>query len=282
MIDLNIFRNGGLAKFVIYSTLVLYSLSIILVLIWVLLTALKTNNEIFLSPWSLPGAFRIENFIRAYVFGKLGSGMINSLILTFSSVTMIIVFSTMFSYIVARFPSRTTKFLYTYVLIGLMTPIHSLMVPLFIQLHRINLVNTIFGVAIALSAFAFSLVILVMTNYIKETIPKDIEEAAIIDGCGLWGVFVNVIIPLTKPCIISLTVLQFILIWNDYIFSVLLISSDSIKTIPLRLTTFRGEYVTEYSSIFAGITIAIVPSMLFYIIFQNYISAGLTLGAVKQ
>lgn len=267
-------------NFIVYFLLSLFSVSIILPLLWVFITSLKTNDELFLSPWGLPSKFLYQNYVKAFVTASMGVGFRNSLFVTVTAVVLIVLVSTLASFIIARHPSKVTNIILMLFLAGLMIPAHSLIVPLFIQLKRINLVNNLWGLVLVNIAFSLPTSIYIITNYMKS-IPHELEEAAIIDGCDIFGVFRSIIFPLSIPIIVSISVVQFIFVWNEYLFSVMLIAKNALKPLPLLLTSFQGQYNTNYTLMFAATFMAILPVILFYIFLQKFIIEGMALGAVK-
>ncbi|MDK2805154.1 MAG: raffinose/stachyose/melibiose transport system permease protein [Thermoanaerobacterium sp.] len=246
--------------------------------VWIVLNAFKDNSQIFSSPFSLPKSFNFSNFIQAWYTANIDTYFFNSIIITFSSVAVIIVLASMSSYILARV--RPSKFLYTYFTLGIMVPIHAMLIPTFIILRRFGLLNTRMGLAIVYSAAGLSLSIFILVGFMKG-IPKEIEEAATIDGAGIFRRFFSIILPMSKTGIATIGTLTFINTWNDFLYAQVLIMNPILKTLTQGILNLRGQYSTDYGLMSAGITLAIIPVTIMYVLFQEQVVKGMTAGAVK-
>ncbi|WP_018931090.1 carbohydrate ABC transporter permease [Gracilibacillus lacisalsi] len=248
--------------------------------IWVLITSFKSNREIFSNPFGLPESFNIDNYIFALFDVNMVMYLLNSLIVAVATVLLCFVLGSTVSYALSRFEFKGNTFLYLLFIIGLTIPLQSLIYPMFFKMHTLGLRDTIFGIIIVYTALNLPKTVFLLVGFMKG-IPKEMEEAAIIDGCNYWNVFSKVVIPMSKPVLATVGILVFIAAWNEYIFATVLISSDVTKTLPLGLASFQSSHLSEYGLIAAGVIISIIPVLIAYILFQEQIIKGMASGAVK-
>jgi raffinose/stachyose/melibiose transport system permease protein len=266
--------------FIIYLILVPFSVAILYPLYWQLINSFKYNPEMFQDPWGLPKALHWENYTEAIRIAQLGLGLKNSSIMTAVAVAILVISCTMASYIFARYMTKSNNFIFSILILGLVVPAHSVVVPLFVQMTKVHMVDSLLGLSLVNAAFSIAFVTYVLTNHIR-TIPKDMDEAARIDGCSTVGIFINIIVPLSMSMIMVIIILQTIGIWNEYLFSVIFISKNAYKTLPLLLTSFKGQHSSNMAYTFAAIFISMIPMLVFYMVFQRRIMGGVSLGAVK-
>ncbi len=261
-----------------YLALVLFALSSLSPFLWILLSSLKTNSEIYGKPFGLPSVLVFENYVTAWNNANIGVNLLNSLIVSFSAVAIVILFGSMAAYILARITPNV--FLYTYFTLGIMVPVHTILIPTFILMKDFGLNNTREGLIILYAVSNLSLAIFILVGFMKS-IPVEIEEAAIMDGCTMPQVFFKVIFPLSMPGLATIGILTFLNCWNEYLFAYILISNDKLKTVTQGIFSLQGAYNTNYGPLCAGLTLAIIPVMIIYVIFSEQVIAGMTAGAVK-
>lgn len=249
-------------------------------LIWLLINSLKTNTEIFIKPWSLPEKFIWENYIYAWNVGRIGRYMLNSFIVTAISVTLAIIFSAMAAYGIKRMKWKLSGFVLLLFLSGTMIPVHATLLPLFINFRLIGLTNTYFALILPYVTFSFPTSIFILSGFFG-TIPRELEEAAVIDGCTIWKAFTWIIIPIAKPAIITVCIFNFVFMWNELLLALVLITDLNLMTLPIGLTSFSTFYTTNYPPLLSAVFIAILPTIIFYSIFNSQIVAGMTSGAIK-
>ncbi|MHA6485021.1 carbohydrate ABC transporter permease [Paenibacillus sp. strain BS8-2] len=247
---------------------------------WVLISSFKSNREIFRSPFALPEALNFDNYIRAWSSASIGDYFWNSLVVSVFGTLFTVVFGAMTAYIIARLPFRGSAWLWALFAIGLAVPMQSLLLPTFLKMNELGLRDNLISLVIVYSVFGFPRAIFLLVAFMR-TIPKEMEEAAIMDGCGYWKSFYKIILPLSMPGIATLAILDFIGAWNEYVYASVLITSDVWRTLPIGLANFRGEYSSEYGLISAGILYTMIPVVIIYIIFQEQIVKGLAAGSVK-
>jgi raffinose/stachyose/melibiose transport system permease protein len=257
-----------------YGILTLYPLY------WLVTSAFKTNKEFFSQPFSLPEKWQWVNFSHIWQSTNIGIAFMNSFIVSIVSLIITLFVSGLASFILARFHFRLKTAIMALFIVGLLIPIHSTLVPLFILMKQISLLNTYWALILPYTAFALPTAIFVLTAYLA-TFPKDIEEAAFIDGTGLWGVFLKIILPMSMPALSTVTILTFLHSWNDFSFALVFVSKATLKTLPLAIANFADGYQTDYGLTLAAMTLAIVPTIVVYLVFQEHVMKGMTAGAVK-
>jgi raffinose/stachyose/melibiose transport system permease protein len=248
--------------------------------LWVLLGSLKTNQEIFSNSFWLPHAWQFVNYVRVWKDGHVASYFLNGALVSAGAVITVALFSSMASYALARFRFRLNFAIYTVFLLGLMIPWAASLLPVFISLRDLHLLDTRAGLSLTYLAFELPFGVFVITGFMK-TIPAELEEAAVMDGCGYARMYAKVIIPLSRAALSTVAVLTFLDVWNDYLFALVFLSTPGKFTLALGLTMLRSERVSYYGYIMAGIVISIVPVMALFLVLQNQVIKGITAGAVK-
>ncbi len=243
-------------------------------------SAFKTTREIFQNPFGLPAVWRFENFSRVWVEARFGQYFQNSVIVTAASVAILVVLGAMASYALGRFRFRGNDLLYVYFLSGLMLPIRLAIIPLFILMRDLNLLDTLWSLILIYAASGLPSAIFILTGFFR-TLPADLDNAARIDGASEWAIFTRVMLPLVRPALVIVTVYNVIPTWNDFFFPLVFIKSDHLKTLPLGMTAFFGQYYTDYATLFAGLTLAAIPVVVLYVVLSQHFIRGLTAGAVK-
>lgn len=267
-------------KIVIYIFLVLMAFLYLAPLVWMFFVSLKTNTEIFKSPFALPEEIQLGNFIFAWTAGKLGIATLNSAIVCVTALILNIIIGCMASFALGRLRFKMSGAVMTYFLIGMMIPIHCILIPLFKTFSNMHLYNSLLGLIIPYTVVSLPTTIFIMTGFFKN-MPNEMFEAACIDGCSIYKIFTSIALPLSKTGIIVTALMAFVGNWNELLLAMVFISDDAKKTLPVALSKFVGPYNTNYTQMFAAIIIAILPTIIVYCCFSNQIVDGLTAGAVK-
>ena len=264
----------------IYIFLILLAIIYIVPLLWVLITSLKDDSTLMLSPWAMPASIEWGNYEFAWTKGHLGTAMLNSLIVCTTTLVVSMLFGAMAAFAIAKLRWKLSKLTMYYFLIGMMIPIHTILIPLFVQFSGWKMSNTLIGIIIPYITFSLPITIYIMVGFF-EGIPNELFEAACIDGCSVYKMFGTVAIPLAKTGFMVTGLMSFVSNWNELLLAMVFISNEAKKTLPVSLTKFVGPYHTNYCQMFAAIMIAIVPTIIAYVAFANQIVEGLTAGAVK-
>ena len=264
----------------IYAFLIILVLIYILPLLWILMSSLKPNASFKSSPWSFPDTLMLENFVFAWTKGHLGRATLNSFIVSTTTLIISLVIGSMAAFAISKLRWKYSKLVLTYFMIGMMIPIHCVLFSLYIQFARWHLTNTLVGLIIPYVAFSLPITIYIMTGFF-DSIPNELFEAAVIDGCSVPRLFGEVGIPMVRTGFMVTGLMSFVSNWNELLFALVFTSDDAKKTLPVSLTKFVGPHSTNYTQMFAGIVIAVIPTIVVYSIFANQIVDGLTAGAVK-
>jgi raffinose/stachyose/melibiose transport system permease protein len=260
----------------------LIALTVIYPLLWVFLGSFKTEKEFYTNPWGIPGSFHYEiyqNVIKQY---RLDINIWNSFFIATISTVIIMLVSTMAAYGIVRMKWKASKWVLGFFLLGIMIPVHSTLIPLYISLQGFrDLVDPRFVLLIPYIAFGIPTSILILSGYVS-TLSREIEEAAVIDGASLIGVFCRIIIPMSVPALATVAILAFIHSWNELLYALVFLRETDMQTIPVAILKFIGFYSTDWSSVFACISITVIPSIIIYLFLQDKIVQGMTSGAVKH
>ncbi len=273
-------RQAKTVSTLIYIFLILLAVIYIVPLLWVLITSLKDDSTLMLSPWAMPAKIMWDNYEFAWTKGHLGTAMLNSLIVCSITLVVSMLFGSMAAFAIAKLRWKLSKLSLYYFLIGMMIPIHTILIPLFVQFSGWKMSNTLIGIIIPYITFSLPITIYIMVGFF-EGIPNELFEAACIDGCSVYKMFGTVAIPLAKTGFMVTGLMSFVSNWNELLLAMVFISDEAKKTLPVSLTKFVGPYHTNYCQMFAAIMIAIVPTIIAYVAFANQIVEGLTAGAVK-
>ncbi len=265
---------------VIYILLVLLAVLYIAPLLWMLSVSLKDNPELMAAPFSLPKAFNWVNYAEAWTLGKLGIALLNSVFVCGVTLLVSLFFGSMAAFAIGRMRWKFSEAMGTFFLIGMMVPVHCILIPLFVRFSHMGLTNSRFGLMLPYITFSLPMTIFLMTGFFKS-IPGELFESAAIDGCGIYRCFFQIALPLARTGFFVSGLMTFINNWNELLLAMVFISDPLKKTLPVTLTYFVGPYATNYVQMFAAIIIAIAPTVIVYCIFSNQIVEGLTTGAVK-
>lgn len=249
--------------------------------VWLFLTSFKSETELFRVPITiLPARITLENYRAVFEKNPFGRFMLNSIIVTSVSTVINVLIASMAAYTLARINIPWKSAIMGAILVFSMLPLMSMIVPLFVLMRRLGWVNTYQGMIGPYVTFQLPLSILILTNFFRQT-PRELEEAAMIDGAGLWQVIGRVVIPLAAPGLVSAAILVAIMIWNDFLIAVTLATNMNMRTLSVGIVLYPGEYAFPWGIISAASTLAVVPITLFILFAQKWIIGGLTAGAIK-
>lgn len=267
-----------------------YSISIILAiiaiiqifpLVWLIFFSLKSDAEIFgENIIGFPRQFLWQNYSKALVGGNVGLFFVNSVIITGITIILSGVLSSMAAYAIVRMKWKLSKPVLTIFLMGMMIPIHAALLPLFLILKNLKLYDTPMALIVPYTAFALPMSIFILTSFL-QSIPKELEEAALIDGCSIYRAFFSIIIPVLKPALATISIFTYLSTWNELMFAVTFISKREYKTLTVGIMSMVGQYSTNWGPIGAGLVIATLPTILIYILMSGQVQKSLTSGAVK-
>ncbi len=250
--------------------------------LWMVSAALKTNDEIFRSGTNLlPKSLAVENFERAWVQANIGQYFINTVIIAAGSVLVVLATTSMMGYVLGRYRFPGRRWVVGMFVATVFLPKGYTIIPIFDLIHNLGLNGTLTGVILAQSGGAHVIFILLFAGYFGQ-LPKELEEAAIVDGAGFLRVFLQIMLPLAKPVIATVVIMQLIASWNDFLLPlVLTLPTPELRTLSVGMYAFRGEYFIDWSGMAAAATISIIPIILVFLAMQRYFIEGIA-GAVKS
>ena len=276
-------RAGRLASHTFVNiSLVFWAALVILPMIWLVYSSFKTDQEIFFEPWALPGAPQWDNFERAWVAAHIGQYFINSLKAVIPSLALTLALSSMTAYILARFQFPGNRALFYLFMAGMLFPVFLALVPLFFLAKELALLNSFLGLTLVYTAYSLPFTIFFLTGFFK-TLPSELHEAALIDGANEYQVFFRVMLPLAQPGLVTMAIFNFLGMWNQYILPLVLMSERENYVLPQGLSFLLHQqyYKSDWSALFAALTIIMIPTLVVYVIFQSQIQKGVTVGALK-
>ena len=264
----------------IYAFLVFMVILYIAPLLWIVISSLKVRAEIIKNPFGFPEVPQWENFSFAWVKGKMGRSMLNSLIVCTTTLVVTMFLGSMAGFGIGRMKWKLSGLAMLYIMIGLMIPIHCVLIPLYVRFSNYKLTNSLFGLVIPYVTFSLPVSVFIMSGFFKS-IPNELMESACIDGCSIYRMFFRIALPLSRTGLFVTGLMTFINNWNELLLAMIFLMDDIKKTMPVSLTRFVSPYETNYPQMFAAIVLAIIPSIVVYSMFSNQIVDGLTTGAVK-
>lgn len=273
-------KKRSARQYICFAIFVIVALINIYPLVFSIFCSFKGNLEIFSSFTSLPKRLRFENYITAWKVGNIGRYFLNTIILSVGTLVIAGLFGAMASYVLAKFRFRGKSKIYLLFISGMMIPIQAVLIPLSYIFGKLGIMNNYPVLILLYSAFCFPMTVLVLTGFMNG-IPTELEEAMVIDGASIFQVFFKMILPLSVPGIVSVSIFNFIQVWNNLLFPLIFISDKNKGTISMGLLAFFGEYSTDYSSSMAGICLTTIPVIIAYVFFQEKIENGLMSGAIK-
>lgn len=241
--------------------------------------ALKSDSDTT-SKWFLPNYLYLDNFVNAWKNAKLGRALINNTIITVFTVVLVIIIGSFASYPLSRYKSRLNNFMYNFFVSCLIVPALTILVPLYKLMVDLKWISTYQGIIATIVTFQLPLSIFLYTGFIGS-ISRELDEAALIDGCSRFGIFFRIIFPLLKSVTVTVTILVSVAAWNDYQFSVFFLQKAVMQTTSVALSMFFSQYTANYSWTAAGCIISAIPATATFLLLQKHFVKGLTAGAVK-
>lgn len=248
-----------------------------------LLTSLKSQEEISRSILSLPSGLRLENYRAAMEKSDFARSLLNSCIVTFPSVVLIVLCASMGGYAIARYGGRNKGFriLDKIYLASLMIPFQILMIPIYKIFKELRLQNSLFGMILLLTGTSIAYATFLYVGFVKS-IPRELEDAAMIDGCGPYRTFFKIVFPLMKPVTATVAALHVMWLWNDFNIALIVLQKEEVRTLTVKQYYFFGEHTVDYGIAFSASIICMLPVLLFFVFSQRYLVEGIASGAVKS
>lgn len=270
-----------ISKVFIYFCLIVWTIICIFPIYWLITFSLKDNNEIFGGNLiGLPHHVLWSNYQNALFDGKVGIYLMNSVIVTAATILFTVLAATMATFAMQRMRWKLSKISMSILMVGLMVPMHAALLPVFVVMRNLHLINTRWSLIIPYSAFAIPMGILIISG-ILDGIPREMEEAACMDGCSIYRLFFSVILPMLRPAIATTAIFTFLQSWNELMMAVTFISKDEIKTLTVGIQSMAGQFLTEWGPIGAALVVATIPTLILYSVLSGQVQKSLVAGAVK-
>ena len=270
------------SRLLMYLILGVWSLFTIFSISWIMLASLKSTREIFREPFKLPAEMLWGNYVNAWNSVRLGDYIINSIIVVTISLIVLMAVSAPAAYVLSRFKFRGAAMVTMVYIAGMGIPFPLLFIPLFAILTLLRVINTLPGLMLVYVSLSIPFTVFLLTGFFA-TLPKELEEAALIDGCSNWQTFWHVMLPLASPGVLTAAIFNGIGLWNEYQLALVFINNPDNRTLSLGLYSMQNamQYTGDWPGLFAGVVIVMIPTILLYIILSEKMISGITMGAVK-
>jgi len=274
------YPGDNVALLITYIVLLFIVILTFYPVLWMIFGSLKSGSEFYVNIWGFPAQPSWQNYIDAWQKAGMGMKFVNSVVATVGTLILVIPLTSLAAYALAKMKFPGNRFLYYLFLLGMMIPQGVTAIPVFSVVIQLGLLNTRLALILVYAAQNLGFGVFLMVAFYKS-LPKELEEAALIDGCSPVGAFFKIILPLVRPGLATQVVFSGMSAWNEYFMSSILIRSEDLQTLPLGLVNFTGRYATNYPQLFAALTIATLPVIILYVIGQKQFISGMTAGAVK-
>ena len=275
-------ENGiGIGKIILWIVLIIVAVIQLFPLIWLIDFSLGSSNEMFTNGLLIiPEKIRWDNYVKAFVDGNFLHYLRNSILINTLAVVLVVIISIMAAFACQRMKWKFSGLISTLLVMGMMIPIHATLLPNYKIYNSLHLTDSIWALLIPYVAFSLPQGMFLMTGFL-QSVPKELEEAAVMDGCGIYRIVFQIITPLLKPSIATVAIMTFLNNWNEFMMASTYLSSPKWKTLPFSVLEFTGEYSSNYAVQFAVMALTAAPAVIIYIILNKHITKGVAMGAVK-
>jgi raffinose/stachyose/melibiose transport system permease protein len=263
-----------------YAAAILVALLVLVPLVAAAVNGFKSNADLLARPFGLPRVWVWENYTSVLASGSFWRQMFNSVIVMAGTAIGVVALASMPAFVFARMRFRGRELLFNFFTLGLLFPLAVAILPLYISLRQLSLIDTLWGIILPQVAFGLPGNILILRGFFS-TVPRELDEAAAIDGCSPAGFFWRILLPLMRPALAAVAVLTMVASWNNFFLPLLVLNSEALYTLPLGIQQFQGQFGTDWGRVLAFVSLALVPTIAFYLLAERQIIAGLTAGAVK-
>jgi len=263
-----------------YLFLIILTLVILTPIVILIFGSLKTRGEMYSRPYTIPNPPRIENYVRVITQSTFWRLLLNSIIVMLGTTFGVLLVCSLAAFIFSHFNFRGKGFTYNFLTLGLMFPITVAIMPVYLVIRQLNLTDSLLAVVLVQTAFNISGNIIILRNFFSA-IPRELEDAAYIDGCTAFDYFWRILLPLARPGLSAVAALTMIVSWNDLLTPLIMLNDDALWTLPLGTMQFQGQYGQDLALIAAFVSMAALPTIIFYLVAEKQIISGLTAGAVK-
>ena len=274
-------KDRKISKVILWIVLVAVAVIQLFPLIWLVDFSLGSSNEMFTNGLLIiPEKIRWDNYVKAFVDGNFLHYLRNSVLINVLAVILVVIISIMAAFACQRMKWKLSGFVSTLLVVGMMIPIHATLLPNYKIYNMLHLTDTIWALLIPYVAFSLPQGMFLMTGFIQSA-PKELEEAAVMDGCGIYRIVFQIITPILKPSIATVAIMTFLNNWNEFMMASTYLSTPKWKTLPFSVLEFTGEYSSNYAVQFAVMALTAAPAVIVYVILNKHITKGVAMGAVK-
>lgn len=273
-------KSYNMRTFILEVLMVIVGLVFLVPFYFLLVNSVKSFGDLLSNAASWPESFEWANYQKAWEMTKFPQAFTNSLLITVVSVLLVGLTSAMAAYRMVRHNTRFNRTLFMLFVAAMVIPFQSIMIPLVKVTGTLKLTDSMLGLVVCYLGFGAPLSVFLFHGFIKS-VPLEIEEAAVVDGCSPYGVFWKVVFPLLKPMFVTVAILNSLWIWNDYLLPSLMLQSASLRTIPLATYAFFGQFTKQWDLALPALVLGITPIVIFFLAMQKYIIEGITAGSVK-
>ncbi len=249
-------------------------------LLWLVISSFKTDLELVSRPFNLPAVWQVQNYVRAFQLSDLHLLFLHSIIVSAVATALNIFVASMASYALSRFRFGLNNVILSVILAGVLIPIIALMVPYFQLISKLGIYDSLLALILTYAAINLPISVFLIHGFMG-TVPKELEEAGLIDGCSFWQRYARIVFPLSRLGVVTAGTFVFLYAWNEFIYALLLTSSVRARTLQLGIRFFKSQFRAEYTAMYAALVVTIIPSIVVYILFHEKIIQGLSSGAVK-
>jgi raffinose/stachyose/melibiose transport system permease protein len=265
---------------IIYAILSVHALLTLFPLFWVVVNSFRTSDDILTSFRWIPEHFDVANYLQVLQSTSIPRAFYNSVTITLASLSLMLIVSLPLAFALSRFRFAAAKYIYGFFALAILVPTVSMLPMTFRLFNSLGLLGTKYGIAFVYATEQLPISVFLLVTFMRA-IPAELDEAALIDGCGPWGVFLRIILPLSRNGIVTVVILAFVAVWNDYLTALVLLPNPADRTLSLALAFAKGEYFVDYGMMSAAIVFAVAPMIVVYLFLKDRISSGLAVGAVK-
>lgn len=276
------YRVSKFTKIICYFFLLLWCMIVILALVWIIFTSFKTNKELYQEIWKAPSQFRLDNYKKIWSLYSLSQFFINSILVVPINIIFILLLSVPAAFVLARAHFRSRSLIFSYFIFGMSIPVIIALFPTYFLLSDLKLLNTFTGLSLIYIATSLSFTIFMLHGFFKSY-PNELDEAACIDGCSPFQAFIKCVLPLSTTGIITVTIFNFIGIWNEYMLALIFIRDETKRLLSVGIYSLQSsmQYNGDWVTLFAGVVLALLPLIIFFVAMADRIMDGLTVGAIK-
>jgi ABC-type glycerol-3-phosphate transport system permease component len=275
-------RRERTLNVIIYAFLILWTLFSAFSLVWIILSSVKSNKELYAGVWNLPQSLHLENYVKAWNVVNLKRYFLNSVMITISSIAVLIFLCTPAAYVVSRFKFFGSRFINNMFVVGMGIPYQLLLIPLYRMIIGFKMNDSLLGLGLIYVALSIPFTVFLLSGFIRS-LPSELEDSAMIDGCSDIGAFWRIMFPISQPGIITAAIMNFIFLWNEYMLALVFLTNENRRTLSLGLYSIQAamQFTADWVGLFAAVVIVMLPTVLIYVILSERVMQGITLGAVK-